>query len=194
VVNDIDWRETHILLKAAFDLSASSPMATYEIPYGTIQRPTTRNNSWEKAKFEVPAIRWADLGNDQRGFSLINESKYGYDAAGNTLRISHPPSLMRCLILSFSCGYLSAIQTLYCAADYVGVRRILIHQLRRRPKCPLHYVYGLRPRPQPRRVDMRVSSQVKRHLLQERLQRCQLSLRLAQRVVERLGVAAIQRL
>ncbi|WP_158822129.1 glycoside hydrolase family 38 C-terminal domain-containing protein [Granulicella sp. S156] len=88
VVNDIDWHETHVLLKAAFDLAASSPFATYEIPYGTIQRPTTRNNSWEDAKFEVPAIRWADLGDGQHGLSLINESKYGYDAAGHTLRIS----------------------------------------------------------------------------------------------------------
>jgi alpha-mannosidase len=88
IVNDIDWHETHVLLKSAFDLAASGPMATYEIPYGTIERPTTRNNSWEKAKFEVPAIRWADLGDGQHGFSLINESKYGYDAAGHTLRIS----------------------------------------------------------------------------------------------------------
>lgn len=88
VVNDIDWHETHVLLKAAFDLAASSPEATYEIPYGTIERPTTRNNSWESAKFEVPAIRWADLGDGQHGFSLINESKYGYDAKGHTLRLS----------------------------------------------------------------------------------------------------------
>jgi alpha-mannosidase len=88
VVNDIDWHETHILLKAAFALSASSPFATYEIPFGTIQRPTTRNNSWEKARFEVPAQRWADLGNAQHGFSLINDSKYGYDAVGNLLRLS----------------------------------------------------------------------------------------------------------
>jgi alpha-mannosidase len=88
VVNDIDWHETHVLLKAAFDLAASGPTATYEIPYGTIQRPTTRNNSWEDAKYEVPAIRWADIGDGQHGFSLINESKYGYDAAGHTLRIS----------------------------------------------------------------------------------------------------------
>jgi alpha-mannosidase len=88
IVNDIDWRETHVLLKAGFDLAASAPMATYEIPYGTIERPTTRNNSWEDAKFEVPAIRWADLGDGQHGFSLINESKYGYDAAGHTLRLS----------------------------------------------------------------------------------------------------------
>jgi alpha-mannosidase len=88
VVNDIDWHETHILLKAAFPLAASSDHATYEIPYGSIERPTTRNNSWEAAKFEVPALRWADLGNAAHGFSLINDSKYGYDAIGNVLRIS----------------------------------------------------------------------------------------------------------
>lgn len=88
VVNDIDWHEKHVLLKTAFALTASSPFATYEIPFGTIQRPTTRNNSWEKAKWEVPALRWADLGNADHGFSLINESKFGYDAKGNVLRLS----------------------------------------------------------------------------------------------------------
>src|SRR6202046_4426799 len=88
VVNDIDWHETHVLLKAAFPLAASSGEATYEIPYGSIERPTTRNNKVEQAKFEVPALRWADLGDGKHGFSLINESKYGYDAKGNVLRIS----------------------------------------------------------------------------------------------------------
>ncbi len=88
VVNDVDWHETHILLKAAFALAASGPKATFEIPYGAIERPTTRNNSVEDAKFEVPAERWGDLGDAQHGFSLINDSKYGYDAIGNTLRLS----------------------------------------------------------------------------------------------------------
>ena len=88
VVNDIDWHETHVLLKAAFPLAATSNKATYEIPYGTIQRPTTRNNSWEQAQFEVPALRWADLGDGQHGFSLLNNSKYGYDDKDNVLRIS----------------------------------------------------------------------------------------------------------
>ena len=88
VVNDIDWHETHVLLKAAFPLAASGPMATYEIPYGSIERPTTRNNTWEQARFEVPAMRWADLGDSEHGFSLINEAKYGYDAKDNVLRLS----------------------------------------------------------------------------------------------------------
>ena len=86
--NEIDWHESHVLLKAAFPLAASGPFATYEIPYGTIERPTTRNNSWEKAQFEVAAMRWADLGDGKHGLSVINNSKYGYDAVGNTLRIT----------------------------------------------------------------------------------------------------------
>jgi alpha-mannosidase len=86
--NDIDWHESHVLLKAAFPLAASGPFATYEIPYGTIDRPTTRNNSWEKAQYEVPAMRWADLGDGKRGLSILNNSKYGYDAQGNVLRLT----------------------------------------------------------------------------------------------------------
>jgi alpha-mannosidase len=88
IETDIDWHEKHILLKAAFPLAHSSDHATYEIPYGSIERPTTRNNSFEKAKFEVPALRWADLGDATAGLSILNDSKYGYDALGNTLRIT----------------------------------------------------------------------------------------------------------
>jgi alpha-mannosidase len=88
IENEIDWHESHVLLKAAFPLAASGPFATYEIPYGSIERPTTRNNSWEKAQFEVEAMRWADLGDGKHGLSVINNSKYGYDAAGNTLRLT----------------------------------------------------------------------------------------------------------
>jgi alpha-mannosidase len=88
VDNDIDWHETHVLLKAAFPLAATGSKATYEIPFGSIERATTRNNSWEKAKFEVPAQRWADLGDAKQGLSLLNDSKYGYDAEGNTLRLT----------------------------------------------------------------------------------------------------------
>ncbi len=84
----VDWHETHVLLKAAFPLAASSPKATFAIPSGSIARPTPRNNSFEKAKFEVPALRWADLGDEHQGVSILNDSKYGYDALGNTLRLT----------------------------------------------------------------------------------------------------------
>jgi alpha-mannosidase len=93
VDNRFDWHESHVLLKVAFPLAATSKFATYEIPYGTIDRATTRNNSWEKAQFEVPAQRWADLsgrGADgkEQGLSLLNQTKFGYDAVGNLLRLT----------------------------------------------------------------------------------------------------------
>ncbi|HEY7617711.1 MAG TPA: glycoside hydrolase family 38 C-terminal domain-containing protein [Terriglobales bacterium] len=83
-----DWNEKHILLKAAFPVNVHNDMATYEIPYGSIERPTTRRNSFEQAMFEVPALRWADLSNDQHGLSLLNDCKYGYDGKDNVLRLS----------------------------------------------------------------------------------------------------------
>jgi len=83
-----EWREKHILLKVAFPLSARNDQATFEIPYGTVTRPTTRNTPAEQAQFEVPALRWADLSDSTHGFSLLNDSKYGYDAKDNVLRLS----------------------------------------------------------------------------------------------------------
>jgi len=83
-----EWHEKHILLKVAFPLSAHNPKATFEIPYGSVERPTTRNTPAEQAQFEVPAIHWADISDDKHGFSLLNDCKYGYDAKGNVLRLS----------------------------------------------------------------------------------------------------------
>jgi alpha-mannosidase len=83
-----EWHEKHILLKVAFPVSAHSDHATYEIPFGSVERPTTRNTPAEQAQFEVPAQRWADISDATHGFSLLNDSKYGYDAKGNVLRLS----------------------------------------------------------------------------------------------------------
>lgn len=83
-----EWHEKHILLKVAFPVSARSDKATFEIPYGTVERPTTRNTPAEQAQFEVPAFKWADISDATHGFSLLNDSKYGYDAKDNVLRLS----------------------------------------------------------------------------------------------------------
>jgi alpha-mannosidase len=83
-----EWNEKHILLKVAFPVSVHSSKATYEIPFGSIARPTTRTTPEEQSQFEVPAQYWADLSDAQHGLSLLNDSKYGYDAKGNVLRLS----------------------------------------------------------------------------------------------------------
>lgn len=83
-----DWNEKHVLLKVAFPVNATNDKASFEIPYGSIERPTTRRTPAEQAQFEVPALRWADLSDKTGGLSLLNDSKYGYDAKDNVLRLS----------------------------------------------------------------------------------------------------------
>jgi alpha-mannosidase len=83
-----DWRESRKLLKAAFPLAVHAETAAYEIQFGAVERPTHRNTSWDRARFEVPAHRWADLSEPGYGAGLLNDSKYGYDCRGNLLRLS----------------------------------------------------------------------------------------------------------
>jgi alpha-mannosidase len=84
----VDWRERHVLLKVAFPVDILSPMATYEIQWGNIQRPTHRNTSWDQARFEVCAHKWADISEGGYGVSLLNDCKYGHDIHDNVLRLS----------------------------------------------------------------------------------------------------------
>ena len=83
-----DWQEEHVLLKAAVPAALDPGVATYEIPYASLERTTKPQTPAEKAKFEVPAQQWADLSTPQWGLSLLNDCKYGYDARDNVLRLS----------------------------------------------------------------------------------------------------------
>lgn len=85
---EVDWQEEHRFLKVAFPLNVRSARATYEIPFGHIERPTHYNTSWDLAQFEVPAQRWADLSEGDYGVALLNDCKYGYDIFGNVMRLS----------------------------------------------------------------------------------------------------------
>ncbi len=84
----IDWRERHILLKVAFPVEILSPVATYDIQWGNVQRPTHHNTSWDWARFETCAQKWVDLSEGDYGVSLLNDCKYGHDIHGKVMRIS----------------------------------------------------------------------------------------------------------
>ena len=90
IENRVDWQETHVMVKVAFPLNLTSDYATYEIPCGTIKRPTNPQTAAEKAKWETPALNWADLTDNEAnyGVSLLNDCKYGYDAQPNQLRLT----------------------------------------------------------------------------------------------------------
>jgi alpha-mannosidase len=87
-VTDVDWHETHRFLKVAFPVAVHTDRASYEIQFGHVSHPTHENTSWEQARFEVCAHRWADLSEAGYGVALLNDCKYGYDVRGNVLRLS----------------------------------------------------------------------------------------------------------
>lgn len=91
----VDWHEREKVLKAEFPTAVRSRYATYEVAHGAVERPTYANNSYERAMFEVCAHKWADLSQGDRGLSIINDCKYGYDILANVMRIT----LMRAPVL-----------------------------------------------------------------------------------------------
>jgi alpha-mannosidase len=100
----IDWRERQKFAKISFPLNISSNYATYDIPYGSIQRfdHTLKDadqklsypeRGWEeadKSKFEVAALKWMDVtsSSGEYGVSLFNDCKHGFSFEKNTIRMS----------------------------------------------------------------------------------------------------------
>ena len=85
---EIDWHETHHTLRTAFPVDINSDHATYEIQYGTIERPTHMNTTWDEMKFEVCAHKFADLSEGGYGVSLLNDCKYGHDIHDGVMCLS----------------------------------------------------------------------------------------------------------
>lgn len=83
-----DWHEHHVFLKTAFPVDILSDKATYEIQYGAVERPAHQNTSWDAAKFEVCAQKWADYAEAGYGVALLNNNKYGYAIHDGVMRLS----------------------------------------------------------------------------------------------------------
>lgn len=75
---NIDWKESHLILKTAFPVDVNTNKATYDIQFGSVERPTHKNTSWDAARFEVCAHKYCDLSEYGYGVSLMNDCKYGH--------------------------------------------------------------------------------------------------------------------
>ncbi|ORX36276.1 glycosyl hydrolases family 38 N-terminal domain-domain-containing protein [Kockovaella imperatae] len=85
---DIDWHETHKVLKFALPIDVHSPHAIFGTQFGLVERPTHRNTLADQAKFEVCGHLLADLSEPGYGVSLVAAHKYGYAVEGNTMRLT----------------------------------------------------------------------------------------------------------
>jgi alpha-mannosidase len=84
----IDWKNDHILLKTAFPMDIHTSKASYDIQYGNVERPTHWNTSWDYARFEVCAHKWADISEADFGVSMLNDCKYGHDIKDSVMRLT----------------------------------------------------------------------------------------------------------
>lgn len=88
----IDWKEEHIVLKTAFPVDVNSNKATYDIQFGSVERPTHKNTSWDAARFEVCAHKYCDLSEYGYGVSLMNDCKYGHSIHDGVMTLT----LLKC--------------------------------------------------------------------------------------------------
>lgn len=78
------WKTQNPMLRVAFETRMQKPIASYEVPFGSIRRPVDGK--------EYPALKWAAIqsGDQRTGVAVLNDSKYGFSASqeGSTLRMS----------------------------------------------------------------------------------------------------------
>lgn len=85
---EVDWHERHRMLRVAFPTAVRSDEATFDIQYGYAKRSTHRNTSWDMARFEVAAHKYADLSTLDYGVALLNDCKYGHKILENTIDLN----------------------------------------------------------------------------------------------------------
>ena len=80
----INWQQRHTMLKLVYETNIEPGAATYDTAYGVQVRNTEG--------FEEPGQKWFDLtgalGGVPYGFAVLNDSKYGFDVCGGTMRVT----------------------------------------------------------------------------------------------------------
>jgi alpha-mannosidase len=83
----VDWQEQSDsktdapMLKVSFMPELTKPSkVTWDIPFGNVTRVADG--------VEFAAQKWIDVSDDDAGFSLLNDSKYGFSANGNTIAMT----------------------------------------------------------------------------------------------------------
>ncbi|MFP4508901.1 MAG: alpha-mannosidase [Spirochaetaceae bacterium] len=84
----VDWKEEHRMLRVGAASSIRSNSARYEIQFGQVTRPTHSNTSWDEARFEVVAHRYADLSRADAGLAILNDCKYGHRILDTTMELT----------------------------------------------------------------------------------------------------------
>ncbi len=76
------WHEKHVLLRAEHRVALRAREVRFGQPHGTLLRTAYPQTDAERARFEVPAQRWAHLADEGAGLAVFSPDLYGWNAEG----------------------------------------------------------------------------------------------------------------
>lgn len=85
---EIDWQETHKLLKTDFNTNIQTEEMLSETQFGYVKRPNHKSKQYDADRFEVCQHKWSALTEGKRGVALLNDCKYGISADGGRMSLS----------------------------------------------------------------------------------------------------------
>lgn len=84
----VDWHESHRMLRAEFRPARFGDTVSCEIQFGHIERTTLERDEVERAQFEICAHKWIAVQDEEGGFALLNDAKYGHRAKNGLLSLN----------------------------------------------------------------------------------------------------------
>ncbi len=84
----VEWHELHKMLKVTFDVDYHTEEALHEIQFGHVRRPNHRSRPFDLDRFEVANQKWTALCEEDRGFAVLNDCKYGVSTLGTTINLT----------------------------------------------------------------------------------------------------------
>ncbi|MHA1683413.1 MAG: alpha-mannosidase [Promethearchaeota archaeon] len=85
-----DWKRKNVMIKVGFETTTNATTVIADISYAAIERSTRPDVPCDKARYEKICHKYFDLSTpDKRwGLAVVNEGKYAFDAAEDTMRIT----------------------------------------------------------------------------------------------------------
>lgn len=77
---DIRGVEKAFLVKLQFPFNIETEKVTSEIACGTIDRHIQQKTKAQKARWEMPCLRWVDFSDAECGVTVCNKARHGFDA------------------------------------------------------------------------------------------------------------------
>jgi alpha-mannosidase len=96
---DVDWHETERFLKVAMPTTIATERWAAETQFGPFYRATHSNTSWDAAKFEACAHRWAHIGEPESGVAVTNGHSYGHEVRRTSDASGRPGTRIRLSLL-----------------------------------------------------------------------------------------------